>query len=233
MRATRVFLFAVVCLARNGFAAAESAPLTDVVVSEETATPSGAWQYKLSRSANAWPCNGGSCVEQVVTVLNHSHQTLECRLRVDYKGVDGMIVRSFDGPAVVLPNTTPVVHSLTTDSTLTAEIASVFCTARAPYQRIAKPANCKYDMFGEPFERYYPPDAMERSLQGPVIVSFELRSANGAAKDLVIAQSSLVPVLDDAARRFISDQMFSTNCPGQRFDILMRFKLRDQVGAKN
>ena len=233
MRTTRVLLLAGMCLALQGVAAAEPAPLTDVVVSEENATPSGAWQYKLSRSATAWPCNGGSCVEQVVTVLNHSHQTLECRLRVDYKGADGKLARSFDGPAVVLPNTSPVVHSLTTDSTLSAEIGSVFCTARAPYQRIARPPNCKYDMFGAPFEHYYPPDALERSLQGPVIVSFVLRSANGAAKDLVIAQSSLVPVLDDAARRFIGDQMFSTNCPGQRFDILMRFKLRDQVGAPN
>ncbi len=233
MRARRVFPFAVVCLALHAFAAAESAPLTDVVVSEENATPSGVWQYKLSRSAMASPCNGGACVEQAVTVINHSHQTLECRLRVDYRGVDGTIARSFDGPAVVLPNTTPVVHSLTTDSTLTAEIGSLFCNPRAPYQRIAKPANCKYQMFGAPFERYYPPDAMARSLQGPVIVSFVLRSTYGAAKDLVVAQSSLVPVLDDAARRFIGDQMFSTNCPGQRFDILMRFKLRDLVGAQN
>jgi hypothetical protein len=40
-----------------------------------------------------------------------------------------------------------------------------------------------------------------------------------------------VPVLDAAALRFIRDQEFRTNCPGTRFDVLMRFKLRDEVAT--
>jgi len=46
-----------------------------------------------------------------------------------------------------------------------------------------------------------------------------------------VVESSLAPLLDTAALRFIRDQDFRTNCPG-RYDVLMRFRLQDQLAAQ-
>jgi hypothetical protein len=56
---------------------------------------------------------------------------------------------------------------------------------------------------------------------------------NGRASEVAVADSSLVYALDEAAKRFVKDQRFTTNCPGTRFDVRMRFRLRDryQSGA--
>jgi TonB family protein len=222
-----ILLIASFCVAAE--LARAAAPLTDIRISDAQATASGQWNYKLSRSASAFACGRDQCVEQVVTVVNKSAQTLECSVRIDYKRADGSVANSFDTPALVLPGSSPVVHGLTTSSALQAEVTRLSCTARDAFIRVAKRPECKYDMFGEPFENYYPSDAMQLSQQGPVIVAFTLKSPNGVAKDIKVVESSLIPSLDQSARKFIADQMFSTNCPGQRFDILMRFKLRDKV----
>jgi TonB family protein len=86
---------------------------------------------------------------------------------------------------------------------------------------------------GKPFETYYPAEAKEKSMQGPVIISFLLDQRDGTAKDVTVAESSLFPLLDRSATRFIRDQEFRTNCPGTRFDVLMRFRLRDEVVSAN
>jgi outer membrane biosynthesis protein TonB len=44
----------------------------------------------------------------------------------------------------------------------------------------------------------------------------------------VIADSSQLPILDNAAKRIINDLRFKTSCPGTRFDLRMRFTLRDR-----
>jgi TonB family protein len=87
-------------------------------------------------------------------------------------------------------------------------------------------------MRGKPFETYYPAEAKEKPMQGPVIIAFRLDVREGNAKDVVVAESSLHPVLDGAALKFVRDQEFLTNCAGNQFDVLVRFKLRDQVVAQ-
>jgi TonB family protein len=141
------------------------------------------------------------------------------------------VLKEYQGPSLVLPRTSPELNATITDDQTEAEITSLECLARAPYQRVAKVSGCKYDMMGKPFETYYPPEARLKSQQGPVIVSFLLGQRLGPAQEVTVAESSLVPLLDDAALRFIRDQDFRTNCPGQRFDVLMRFKLREEVMA--
>jgi TonB family protein len=212
-------------------AARELPGLTDIRVSEDRVTDTGKWSYAIRRSAQPWSCNETSpapmCVEHVVTLANESPQTLECSLHVDFKRADGSVETSFDVPALVLPRTKPDVHSLVTGVDTSAEVSRVSCFARAAYKRVPKVEGCKYEMMGKPFETYYPPEARRGALQGPVIVAFLLDRREGAAKDVKVAESSLVSSLDEAARRFIRDQVFLTNCPDTRFDVLMRFKLRD------
>jgi len=235
MRRRYTFALLLLCAGLTTRGWAETPPLTDQLVSPDHSTASGNWHYRVSRSATSFACDAASssslCVEQLISVINESKQTLECQLHVDYRNADGAVVNSFDAPVLVLPETSPVVHNLTTEPGLRAELRTLSCNAREPYHRAVRAKGCKYDMFGKPFETYYPPEAIRQSLQGPVIVSFMLNSPNGVAKDIKIAESSLVPSLDEAGRKFIADQMFSTNCPGNRFDIVMRFKLRDQVVA--
>jgi TonB family protein len=211
--------------------ARELPALIDVHVSEERITDTGKWRYETRGSAQPWACNDAPsspmCTEHVVVLANESPQTLECSLHVDFNRADGSHESSFDGPALVLPRTKPVVHSLVTDAGTRAEVTRVSCHARAAYKRVPKVEGCKYEMLGKPFETYYPAEARRLGLSGPVIVSFLLDRREGAAKDLRVAESSLVPSLDEAARRFMRDQVFLTNCPDTRFDVLMRFKLRD------
>lgn len=144
---------------------------------------------------------------------------------------DGAVINTFEGPSLVLPHTSPELNSTITDDAAQAEITSLQCLARAPYQRLAKVAGCRYDMMGKPFASYYPAEAKLKSQQGPVIVAFLLPQRLGPAQEVSVVEGSLAPLLDAAALRFIRDQDFRTNCPGQRFDVLMRFKLRDQVAA--
>jgi len=224
-------LLSLLALGSGPLIARELPAMTDVTVSESRETESGKWNYILRASAQPWPCNETSptplCTEQVVVVVNESPQTLECTLHVDFKRPDGAVERSFNGPALVLPRTKPEVHSIVTDAATKAEIRQLSCHGRAPYKRVKKVEGCKYEMMGKPFETYYPSEARLAAQQGPVIVSFLLDRREGAAKEIVVAESSLVPSLDAAARQFIRDQTFLTNCPETRFDVLMRFKLRD------
>jgi TonB family protein len=66
------------------------------------------------------------------------------------------------------------------------------------------------------------------ALEGPVTVSFLLKRRSGPPSEVTIADSSLVPMLDEAAKRFINEQRFSTRCAGTRFDVRVRFTLRDR-----
>ncbi len=217
-------------------ASADTAPKTynyeDVTVSDPGATPSGSWRYTLRRSSQPWACEGNSrCLEHLVNVANDSDETLDCRLRVEYRDARGAVGRTFDGPLLVLPRTNTDVHSMITDAATQADLRYLDCRARAPYRRLPKDPGCQYNMMGTPFETYYPAEAKKASQQGPVIVSFLLDRREGGAKEVAIAESSHVPVLDQAALRFIRDQHFATNCPDRRYDILMRFKLRDEAPA--
>jgi len=224
-------LLSLVAMTSLQVSARELPALIDVTISEPRETESGKWSYILRGSANPWPCNEASptplCTEHVMIIANESPQTLECDLHIEFRRADGSFDTKFYGPALVLPRTKPEVHSLVTDAGTRADVKRLSCHGRAPYKRIKKVEGCRYQMMGKPFETYYPPEARSASQQGPVIVAFLLDRREGAAKEITVAESSLVPSLDAAARQFVRDQTFLTNCPDTRFDVLMRFKLRD------
>jgi TonB family protein len=206
----------------------------DVRISESHPVEDGQWSYAVTRSADSWSCGKSNqlrCVAQGVTIDNLSGHTLECTLHVDYKMPDGNVLQSFDTPALVLPHEKSSVHRRITYAEPQAEVRSLSCIARPPYQRLPKNAQCNYQMHGDPLETYYPESALRRSLEGPVVVAFSLVTTSGGASDVRVAESSLVPELDAAAIRFIQAQRFNTNCPGTSFDLRVRFRLRDQLLA--
>jgi hypothetical protein len=217
------------------YAQSQGSPSADVFVSPDQAASTGHWRYVLRASKQPYFCHEAGantrCVDHEVVVENESQETLECRFQVDYKSADGAVLKSFDGPMLVFARTRPQVHAWVTAPEVKAEVTWLSCRARAPYKRVAKVSGCSYDMLGKPFSSYYPDEAKLKSLQGPVIISFELTSRYGPAKDPTVVESSLAPLLDTAALRFIRDQDFRTNCPG-RYDVLMRFRLQDQLAAQ-
>ena len=212
--------------------AGERPALVTVSASEVHAIDGGSWSSLLKRTAEPWTCGaanaGTRCVEHSVVVDNQSPQTLECAAAFDSQAGDAAKVAGQDVPALVLPRSVREIHGpiATTDTKI--ELSRLDCHARAPYQRIKVDGNCKYEMFGSAFEAYYPAAAVSQALEGPVVVAFQLDKRYGPARDIAVAESSLVYSLDEAAKRFVKDQKFKTNCPGTRFDVRMRFTLRDR-----
>lgn len=213
--------------------AAERPALVTVATSEDQAVEGGSWRHLLKRTQRPWECvardRPASCVENSVVIDNQSPLTLECRLQLDYAAADGLRITDADVPALVLPRSSREVRGRVTASDTTASVRAAECRARAPYKRLPKTPGCEYEMYGEPLESYYPAAAAQRALEGPVVLSFVLPKARGAATEATVAESSLVPELDAAALRFLADQRFNTKCPGTRYDLRMRFALRDQI----
>lgn len=214
----------------------ERPSLETVSNSEDHAISSGSWRYIVKRTQRPWACvvagKASSCVEHALVIDNSSPQTLECAVRLEYTAADGTVVSDGAKPVLVLTRISQEIHGRVTAADTTVTVAQVDCVARPPYARIEKVAGCEYQMFGKPFESYYPQFALQAALEGPVVVSFLLPKRNGAALEVKVAESSLVPALDAAALKFVADQRFTTKCPGTRFDMRMRFELRDQhLGA--
>jgi TonB family protein len=212
--------------------AAERPSLVTVSVSEDHAVQGGRWRSTLKRTAEPWACGTKKqeriCVEHSVVIENRSPRTLECFANFVYTPALGGAITDRHVPGLVLPNAAREIRGRVTVSDTKVELAHLYCVERAPYARVRKSADCKYEMFGKAFETYYPEAAVRQTLEGPVVVSFLLPKRNGAATEVQVAESSLVPLLDTAALRFVTDQRFTTSCPGTRFDMRMRFELRDR-----
>jgi TonB family protein len=213
----------------SALAAAHDRPaLVTVSVSEVHAVEGGSWTSQIKRTADPWACgtNAASrCAENSVIIDNQSPQALECSAAFSQGDApDG----GADLPALVLPRSAHEIHGPIATADTKVELTHLECHARPPYKRLAIGAGCKYQMFGEPFEKYYPASAVSQALEGPVVVAFLLTGRRGHASDVAVVDSSLVYSLDEAARRFVNDQLFTTNCPGTRFDVRMRFTLRDR-----
>jgi len=210
----------------------ERPALITVSTSEDHAVDGGRWYSVLKRTGNPWACGtkqeAAQCVEHALVVDNQSPQTLECVAGFSYETADGTRVNDADMPALVLPRTRHEIRGRITGAATKITVDRLECRARPPYQRLKPPEGCKYEMSGNPLENYYPPAAVRLALEGPVTVSFLLTKRSGPPSEITVADSSLVPMLDEAAKRFISEQRFSTGCAGTRFDVRVRFTLRDR-----
>jgi TonB family protein len=210
----------------------ERPALVTVSVSEDHAVDGGSWRSLLKRTGTPWTCGTKGepmqCVEHAVVIDNQSPQALECMAGFAYVTPDGTRVSDPDLPALILPRTSHEMRGRITAAATQIDVSRLECRARPPYKRIKAPEGCKYEMYGNPFEEYYPASAVRLALEGPVTVSFLLTGRNGPASEIEVVDSSQVPMLDAAAKRFITEQRFRTACPGTRFDVRMRFTLRDR-----
>jgi TonB family protein len=215
-----------------GSQSAERPPLLTVSVSEDHAIEGGKWNSRVLRTADPWTCGTGQderrCVEHSVIVDNPSTQSLECTAAFSSQSGSTPALNGPDVPALVLPRTSHEIRGPIATTDTKVELAHLDCRARPPYRRLKVAPECKYQMFGRPFEEYYPAVAVSQALEGPVVVAFLLPDRNGRASEIAVVDSSLVYSLDEAAKRFVSEQRFSTDCPGTRFDVRMRFTLRDR-----
>jgi TonB family protein len=222
----------VMLLLCQGTLANERPSLIAVTSPEDHAVDGGAWRSTLERTDQPWACSAGgerlTCVEHTMLVDNQSPNTLECYAEFVYSPAHGDPVVDRNVPALVLPRSSREIRGRVTLSDTRAAVSRLDCRARAPYVRIQKTADCKYEMFGKELETYYPPAAAQQAIEGPVVVSFLLPDRNGEAQDVTVAESSLSQFLDAAAVRFISDQRFKNSCAGMRYDLRMRFELRDR-----
>ena len=223
---------AAALLGAVGAQASERPALVTVSASEDHAVDGGSWNSLLKRTATPWACGGGKdakqCVEHTVVIDNQSPQTLECTGSFSSQGGGGPSLDGADIPALVLPRTRHEIRGPIATTETKVELSHLDCHARPPYRRLKVADGCKYQMFGQPFEEYYPAAAVSQALEGPVVVAFLLPERNGRASEIAVVDSSLVYSLDQAAKRFVTEQRFSTNCPGTRFDVRMRFTLRDR-----
>lgn len=224
------WLLALALLCGPGAGAAERPALATVSSSEDHAVDGGTWNTLVKRTAEPWLCAGGAsrCVEHTVIIDNRSPLALECMVAFSSQSGTGPAISGADMPAVVLPRMTHEVRGPIATTDTKVEVTRLDCRARPPYQRLKVDKACKYEMFGKPFEEYYPADAVRLGLEGPVVIAFTLADRSGHASDIAVAESSLVSSLDQAAERFVKEQRFTTGCPGTRFDVRMRFTLRDR-----
>jgi TonB family protein len=212
--------------------ASDRPALLTVSASESHAVDGGSWNSLLKRTADPWACGTGKdarqCVEHSVVVDNQSPQTLECIAAFSSQAGGAPALDGPDVPALVLPRTSHEIRGPIATTDTKVELSHLDCRARPPYRRLKVAPECKYQMFGQPFEEYYPATAVSQALEGPVVVAFLLPERNGRASEIAVVDSSLVLSLDEAAKRFVTEQRFSTNCPGTRYDVRMRFTLRDR-----
>lgn len=229
----QIFRWLVPLVLLAGVAQGDERPAqVSVSAAQDHAVDGGAWSSMLLQSATPWPCvsagAAAQCVEHSVVIDNRSPQTLECTAAFASEGGATPPVNGPDMPALVLPRTTHEIRGPIVTAERTVRLSYLDCRARPPYQRLSRDPVCKYEMFGNPFEGYYPAAAVTQALEGPVVIAFQLPERNGHATGIAVAESSLVKSLDEAATRFVTDQRFTTNCPGTRFDVRMRFTLRDR-----
>jgi TonB family protein len=237
-RSTAAWLATVAMICAAAAPAHDRPPLVTVSVSEDHAVEGGAWSSLLERTAEPWNCGAGRaatrCVEHSVVIDNQSPQTLECFAAFASQAGTAPALTGADTPALVLPRTTHEIRGPIATTETRVELSRLECRARPPYRRIAVASDCRYQMFGKPFAEYYPAAAVSQALEGPVVVAFLLSERSGHASEVTVADSSLVYSLDEAAKRFVNEQRFTTNCPGTRFDMRMRFTLHDRyVGSRD
>jgi hypothetical protein len=214
----------------------ERPEMLSVSVSEAHPVDGGEWSSSIRRTASPWDCGSGKdareCVEHSVVIDNRSPQTLECVASFSTQSGSTPTLDGAEVPALVLPRTGHEIRGPIATTETNVALSHLECHARAPYKRLKVAPGCKFQMFGKPLEEFYPAAALTQALEGPVAIGFLLPQRNGPATEIAIVDSSLVYSLDEAAKRFVAGQRFSTNCPGTRYDLRMRFTLRDRYLAQ-
>jgi hypothetical protein len=187
------------------------------------------WPYEYLRGDVVVPCLGdeaSSCIWHRLVVDNPSKDTLECRGRVSYDGVNRANAASAERPMVLLPNSRIAVLADSTAPEVLVTSQSVECVVRRPPDESKLTPKCKPTILRMPSEAEYPGTSMHNSEEGPVLLEFSLSNKEGAPTDIVVVGSSLWPKLDESGVKYVSQFLGYTDCKHGRFRVPVSFRLR-------
>jgi TonB family protein len=195
----------------------------EVSVSSYRTAPHGTWRYRQLRNDTAVACrhNGpAECIAHKLRVENTSGDTLECKSRLTYGGINNENLSSMTALTVVLPKQTRTIVNDLAKPEVSLSSATVECTARAPRPLL--------NVLEAPqLEKFYPAAALRLREEGPVELSFKLESAQGRASAVSVVGSSLSDRLDEGAIKYVENMTFSTPCPSTTYELRVVFKLVD------
>ncbi len=188
------------------------------------------WPDEYLRGEVEVPCLDNekeNCIWQRLVVDNQSDDSLECSASIAYNGVDRDQLATLQRRAVVVPHTRRAVLGDTTNPDVTVKAHSVHCVVRKPTNDSKLTPKCKPTLTKTPTDGIEYPDASRRAgEEGPVLLEFSLSDKVGPPTDITIAASSLSPLLDEAATKYVAQYEGVTDCKHGRFRLPLTFRLK-------
>ena len=185
--------------------------------------------YEYLRGEYVVPCPDDekeSCVWHRLVVDNQTANTLECRGRIAYDGVNREQLGKVEHPMVIESNSRQAVLADTTKPEVKSVSQSVECTVRPPLDDSKLTLSCKPILIKKPSGIDYPPASRRANEEGPVMLEFSLSNKEGAPTDIVVVGSSLWPKLDESAKKYVAQHTGITDCKKGRFRMPLTFRLR-------
>jgi TonB family protein len=185
--------------------------------------------YEYVRGEYVVPCpddDKAECRWHRLVVDNRTADTLECKSRISYSGINRNQAATFDHQMVVVPNARRAVLADTTNPDVTAQSHSVECRARPRTDDSKLTPQCKATLTKKPSGGIdYPPDSRKAGQEGPVMLEFSLSDKEGPPTDILIVGSSLWPKLDESAKKYVGQYTGKTDCKQGRFRMPLIFRL--------
>jgi TonB family protein len=186
--------------------------------------------YEYMRGEYVVPCaddEEASCIWHRLIVDNQTANTLECRSRIAYDGVNRDQLATLEHRMVVEPNARKSVLGNETSPEVKATTHSVDCVVRKPYDDSKLTPNCKPTLTKKPEGGIdYPPDSRRAGEEGPVLLEFSFSDKEGPPTDIKVVGSSLWPKLDESAIKYMGQYVGVTDCKTGRFRMPLTFRLR-------
>lgn len=188
------------------------------------------WPHDYMRGEYEVPCpdsQSETCIYHRLIVENASDDTLECRSRITYDGVNRDGRRGKEHKSVVEPNARKAVLADNTTPDVKVESYGVECAVRKPTDDSKLTPNCKPTLTQKPTGSIdYPPESRLAGEEGPVLLEFTLTDEEGPPRDIVVVGSSLWPKLDESAVKYVAQYRGVTDCKQGRFRLPLTFRLQ-------
>jgi TonB family protein len=168
-----------------------------------------------------------ACGEKRIVILNESNVVLRCRVVIRYAHPNPYGIRDAVRRIIVPPGKRWIAARSATPLNLPAKSYESDCTSEPPLPALHIPAECtlKHQKAVDS-EAYYPQASKDAGEEGPVFIEFSLAASPGPARNIAVIQTSTYPELDAAAARSVAESQYATNCLGQRFRVMVSFRLR-------
>lgn len=188
------------------------------------------WPHDYMRGEYEVPCpdsESATCIYHRLIVENASEDTLECRSRIAYDGVNRDGRGGKEHKSVVEANTRKAVLADNTTPDVQVDSYGVECAVRKPTDDSKLTLNCKPTLTLKPTGSIdYPHESRRAGEEGPVLLEFTLTDREGPPRDIVVVGSSLWPKLDESAVKYVAQYQGVTDCKQGRFRLPLTFRLQ-------